>query len=324
MSSMRTDLSIDCIEFQLAALRTELQDARSQLARRQLRLGTIAQPSSDWFRELDSTLRFVHCTGGRDGSDALAGLLLGRAPWELPATVPLSGERNDLHTQLESGRPFTDFVCVTRALGKGGDRFIPFAGEPVAGPQDRRAGWHGLAHDVTRTHRVHERLRQLAHRDRLTGLPNRAATESALQQLIDDSSTDGFRLQVLFVDLDGFKAVNDRLGHAAGDRVLQEAAHRLRSVLRDEDLLGRFGGDEFVVALAVRPAAGDLSSRTAARLREVMTLPFTVDGTVCRLGASIGVAVHPDHGHDLPTLLSHADAAMYEAKRARRSRAGTR
>lgn len=317
MPPRSTEGLIDPIEAQLLALRDRLHRAETELAREQARLAAIGRLSSDWFWELDATLRFVRCSGGREGADDLAGLLLGRAPWELPGTVPLSGEWDDLHTMLESGRAFSEFVCVTRALGAG-ERFVALAGEPMAPAGGARAGWHGIARDVSQQHRVHERLRRLAHRDRLTGLPNRAATESALQQMLEDAQADGTRVHVLFVDLDGFKPVNDRLGHAAGDRVLQECAVRLRAALRDEDVLGRFGGDEFVVGLAERRGGGDLRERTAARLREAMAAPFVVDGTGCRLGASIGIASAPEDGAELGALLAHADAEMYAAKRARR------
>jgi diguanylate cyclase (GGDEF)-like protein len=219
-----------------------------------------------------AALRLVHCSGGAPGDD-LDRLLIGRAPWELPATTPMSGEWDDLHRLLEAGQAY----------------------------------------------RAQERLRQLAHRDRPTGLPNRAATESALAQLLEEAGHDGFRVHVLFVDLDGFKAVNDRLGHAAGDRVLQEAADRLRSVLRDDDLPGRFGGDEFVVVVSGRHAAGgDLAARVGKRLRDAMVPPVVVDGEACQVGASLGTATFPDDAASLGALLAIADAAMYEAKRVRR------
>ncbi len=294
-------------------------ELRERLERSEARLEALMRLSSDWFWELDLSLRFVRCTGGGPSADDLGRLLLGRAPWELPATTPLSGEWDDLHSLLESHRPFADFVCVTRALGGNVERRIAFSGEPMPAPDGRRIGWHGLARDVSQAHRAQERLRQLAHRDRLTGLLNRGATETALQQLLEDAAHGGFRVHVMFVDLDGFKAVNDRLGHAAGDRVLQESANRLRSVLRDEDLLGRFGGDEFVVVLSGRHAAGgDLAARVCSRLRDAMVPPIAVDGVSCQLGASIGTATYPDDAVELAALLQVADAAMYEAKRARR------
>jgi PAS domain-containing protein len=243
------DARLAALQRELDASRAECTALRASLAGCDARFEAAVRLSQDWFWELDARLRFTRCSGGIHGED-LAALLVGRAPWEVPATVPVSGEWDDLHALLESGQPFADFVCVTRALGRSGERHIAFCGEAVLDPRGARIGWHGIARDVTQSRRTQERLRRLAHRDRLTGLLNRAATESALQQRLEDAAHDGLRVHVMFVDLDGFKAVNDRLGHAAGDRVLQESAQRLRGVLRDEDVLGRFGGDEFVVVLS--------------------------------------------------------------------------
>jgi len=116
---------------------------------------------------------------------------------------------------------------VTRALGPGGDRrFIAFSGEPLDARGGPHTGWQGVARDVSPAHRAREPLRQLAHRDRPSGLLNRAATESALQLLLDDAAHDGFRVRVMIVDLDGFKAVKDRLGHAAGGDLASRTSAR--------------------------------------------------------------------------------------------------
>jgi diguanylate cyclase (GGDEF)-like protein len=315
-------LPAECVEptrSPSAELETELVVLRARLAASEARFDALVRLSSDWFWELDASLRFSRCIGGPAGDD-LGALLLGRTPWELPATTPLSGEWDDLHALLQARQPFADFVCMTRGLRGVGDRHLAFGGEPQPTSDDGRIGWHGIVRDVTQAHRAQERLRRLAHRDRLTGLLNRAATETALQQMLEDAAHDGFRVHVMFVDLDGFKAVNDRLGHAAGDQVLQEAARRLRAVLRDEDLLGRFGGDEFVAVMAEPPnAGGDLVARVCERLRAAMTPPIVVDGQSCQLGASIGLAVCPDDALELGELIRIADAAMYAAKRARRA-----
>lgn len=322
MTTMLTERQPLNADDRVASLEAELAILTRRLTLSEARLDALVRLSSDWFWELDASLRFSHCRGGGDGAgEDLARLLVGRAPWELPATTPLSGEWDDLHSLLEAGQAFTDFVCVTHVIGSGGDpRYIAFSGGPLPAHEAPGAGWHGVARDVSQAHRAQERLRQLAHRDRLTGLLNRAATESALQQMLDDAAHDGLRVHVVFVDLDGFKAVNDRLGHAAGDRVLQEAAIRMRTVLRDQDVLGRFGGDEFVIVMAEqRAAGGDLSARVSSRLREAMVPPIVVGSESCQLGASLGISIFPDDAGDLASLLQRADAAMYEAKRARRA-----
>jgi len=161
-------------------------------------------------------------------------------------------------------------------------------------------------------------LQQLAFRDVLTGLPNRLLFDERLQHTIHRLQTlpapgDQPQLAVLFIDLDGFKPVNDSLGHGAGDTVLREAARRLEAVTRSSDTLARLGGDEFVLLLA------PLDDRAAAtvlaeRLIEALRRPFVLEGQAVALGCSIGIAQYPEHGAGA-RLLACADAAMYAAKR---------
>jgi diguanylate cyclase (GGDEF)-like protein len=157
---------------------------------------------------------------------------------------------------------------------------------------------------------LRQQERQLAHlalHDPLTGLPNRARFTAACEALGDGG---GRPPAVLFIDLDGFKEVNDRLGHAAGDQILQQVAQRLLSCLDDDILLARFGGDEFVALVPRGEAAAD---RLGARVLGAITIAFTVDGEVVHLGASVGVAAVSEVGH-LHEALRRADAAMYVAK----------
>ncbi|MBU2669154.1 diguanylate cyclase [Actinoplanes bogorensis] len=146
--------------------------------------------------------------------------------------------------------------------------------------------------------------RQLAHQaahDPLTGLPNRARLAEHAQSL------EGRAIAALVLDLNGFKAVNDTLGHAAGDEVLRIVGERLRTALRDDDLAGRIGGDEFVIVMA--DATLDTASSLAARLRDDIRRPMSLDGRPVSVGVSIGVAVGTDTS--LEALCLEADAAMY-------------
>jgi diguanylate cyclase (GGDEF)-like protein len=154
-----------------------------------------------------------------------------------------------------------------------------------------------------------ELLHQALH-DSLTTLPNRACLDERLNQAVADGRS--FALMVL--DLDRFKEVNDTLGHPAGDRLLQEAAHRLQAELRSCDTVARLGGDEFAILL---PDNDDASAaRVATRLIEILEAPVQLDQAAVTTGASIGIAIYPEHGEDAPTLLRRADLAMYAAKRA--------
>jgi len=161
-----------------------------------------------------------------------------------------------------------------------------------------------------------ERLVYLAFHDELTGLLNRARWQELLRERAE-GRRDGARdaaFAVLFIDLDGFKDVNDGLGHARGDEVLIDAAKRLRQVLRPADVIGRLGGDEFAVLL---PHLGHLgeAAEVASRLLHTMHDPFTLSDQTFHLSASIGIALYPQHGETAQALLHQSDAAVYVAKR---------
>ncbi len=153
---------------------------------------------------------------------------------------------------------------------------------------------------------------RFAQTDLLTGLPNRRVLEEVFADRA--ARVPGDALAAMFLDIDGFKAVNDTLGHEAGDRLLQRFAERVRAVVRDDDLVVRLSGDEFVVVapgIRGRPEAGDLADRIFAAL----SAPFVVDGAEVSVTASIGVAFYPEDAADATAVLRHADSAMYKVKR---------
>jgi diguanylate cyclase (GGDEF)-like protein len=158
-----------------------------------------------------------------------------------------------------------------------------------------------------------ELLEYQAFHDALTGLPNRALLLDRLQHALARSAREGSRVGVLFLDLDGFKAVNDRLGHAAGDEVLRAVAGRLIPCLRPGDTVARFGGDEFVVLLDALPDV-DAAKQVAERIEHAIRHPLDIDGEPLAITTSIGVAISgPIHEHP-DALLQAADEALYEAK----------
>jgi diguanylate cyclase (GGDEF)-like protein len=167
---------------------------------------------------------------------------------------------------------------------------------------------------------MEERLRTAAMRDHLTGLPNRLLLEDRLTQAgMRAAREPGYRFAVLLLDLDGFKAVNDALGHAAGDQLLVQVARRLTGALRRTDTVARLGGDEFVVLVDdVSGPGGDDVVR--AGIEAAVTEPYTIDGQIVEVGLSIGSAVSGDGSSDPDLLLREADAAMYRAKSAARRR----
>jgi diguanylate cyclase (GGDEF)-like protein/PAS domain S-box-containing protein len=167
-------------------------------------------------------------------------------------------------------------------------------------------------HDVTRRRALQRELQRLALHDPLTGLPNRRLFEDRVAQALRRSDRTGDDVALLFIDLDNFKALNDSLGHAAGDAFLVETAGRIRTELRESDTAARIGGDEMAVLLECGPDCIDaleVAERLLARLR----MPWTTDPRV-RVSASIGVAVRTKGGPGPSELLAQADAAMYAAK----------
>ena len=158
-------------------------------------------------------------------------------------------------------------------------------------------------------------LEHLAAHDPLTGLANRYRLQTALEAAIAEAHARRERFALVYLDLDGFKAANDALGHDGGDRVLCEVAQRLRDSLRQADLIARIGGDEFVVLLRACRTPGAIAS-VIDKLNAALHAPVRMDGHALTLRASAGVAVYPEDGSTPDALLRHADQAMYAAKRA--------
>ena len=169
--------------------------------------------------------------------------------------------------------------------------------------------------------RAEQRIRHMAHHDELTGLPNRALLNDRLAQALVQARRGSRPLGLLFLDLDGFKDVNDSLGHGTGDRLLKSVADRLGSLVRAGDTVARLGGDEFVVMLESLARADD-AVNVGRVIAQALARPHLVDGHALHVTASIGIATFPDDGDDADTLLSHADAAMYRAKAAAARRRG--
>ncbi len=182
-----------------------------------------------------------------------------------------------------------------------------------------------LLRDITARKEAENRIVRLAYFDSLTGLPNRQSFLERLDREIHRTRYSGDKLTVLFMDLDGFKNVNDTMGHGCGDLILQWTADRLRQGIRPSDLvaraqpaeadteLARLGGDEFTVMIPGMAQSAE-ALVVAHRIRELMRRPFNLDGREVVLTASIGIAIYPDDGESAAALLKHADTAMYHAK----------
>jgi diguanylate cyclase (GGDEF)-like protein/PAS domain S-box-containing protein len=167
--------------------------------------------------------------------------------------------------------------------------------------------------DVSRARALSQQAFHLAQHDGLTDLPNRVLLDDRLTQAIAAARRHGHRLAVLFLDLDGFKQVNDSRGHVAGDLVLQSVAQRLVACVRSSDTVSRQGGDEFVVLLPEITHADD-AAVSAQKIVASLASPHTVERDQLDLTVTIGISIYPDDGQDADTLVRCADAAMYGAK----------
>ena len=165
------------------------------------------------------------------------------------------------------------------------------------------------------TQRIRRQMEEIERRalyDELTGLPNRTLFGDRIEQAIAAAGQDAHSAAVMLLDVDGFREVNDALGHETGDRLLQEVASRLGETVRSSETLARLGGDEFGILLS--PGSDEDATALAARIHGVLESPFSLSGFPLEIAVSVGIAAYPEHGESVDTLLQHADVAMYVAK----------
>lgn len=238
--------------------------------------------------------------------------VLGRTP------AMLGSGRHDaaffaaMHAELASTGIWQGEIWNRR---KSGDPYVQWMSAVRIGAPDAPEGYVATMTDITSRKKTEERLRFRADHDALTGLPNRSLFEDRLQSAMAAASRHGERFALIFIDLDGFKGVNDRHGHLAGDALLVEVGRRLQACVRGSDTVARFGGDEFAVILG-EVAGREDAAEVAARICAAMAEPFELPGAVAKIGASVGVALGPDGEADAETLQQRADEALYAVKRA--------
>lgn len=173
--------------------------------------------------------------------------------------------------------------------------------------------FEGTVVDITARKQYETRISYQATHDSLTGLPNREALRQKLDNLILDSAQSGARFALLFLDLDHFKNINDSIGHAGGDRLIQEVAKRLLHAVRDDDMVARIGGDEFIILLTTLHQPFRLKC-IVDRILATVRQPFVIADREYPVSCSAGISQFPEDGRDVDTLLKHSDIAMYEAK----------
>nr|WP_270049591.1 EAL domain-containing protein [Thalassolituus pacificus] len=184
--------------------------------------------------------------------------------------------------------------------------------------RDQRRLMRGLREENQRVRNSQQTIARLASQDQLTGLSNRRFAEESYTRLYQRCLRDEHPLAVFFLDLDNFKPVNDSLGHAAGDLLLQQLSGRLQAISRAEDVLCRFGGDEFLMMVALDGEEEQLTT-IAQNIKAAATTPFFIMQTQIEISGSVGIALAPEHGTEFNTLCKYADLAMYQAKHEGRS-----
>ncbi|MFO8155692.1 MAG: bifunctional diguanylate cyclase/phosphodiesterase [Pseudomonadota bacterium] len=223
-------------------------------------------------------------------------------PYLSGAAVPVSGEGG---AELPPAR-----VTVER---RGGEMVVLELNARIQYRADSEQVIFGVARDVTDRERAERRVQHLAHYDTLTDLPNRALLDDRLKKALQRAQRRDARLALLFVDLDGFKYVNDSLGHHRGDELLQAVAERLRGGLRAEDTIARQGGDEFVMVVESIDGPRE-AEQVAQKVLGALGEPFRIGGDELFVGASIGISLFPDDATEAETLIRNADSAMFRAK----------
>jgi diguanylate cyclase (GGDEF)-like protein/PAS domain S-box-containing protein len=291
------------------------KQAEASLRDSEARFRSLTQMSSDFFWETDEAHRFTQLVHGPGYLPAELGRgVIGKAAWELPCESPDEAGWAAHRARLDEHLPFRDFEFARR-MPDGVVRHVSISGEPRFGADGAFIGYRGVGRDITEIAAARERIANLAYSDPLTGLANRTSLLPALEQAVQRARRKNAKLAVVFLDLDGFKQINDAHGHDAGDALLIELAGRLRDNLRSSDLVARLGGDEFVVVLEDVQDAAPVEIVAKKLLAETVR-PYTLPGARPTVTASIGISMLPDDAADAAALMKHADIAMYAAKQA--------
>ena len=240
--------------------------------------------------------------------------LLGKTVFDLYESSQQAKLIDDLDSELlraNERRVVDDFELATPARGL---RNITTTKLVIRDEKGSAKYLIAVIDDVTEKKSVEQRMAFMAHHDALTGLANRAALMEKLEEACARQRRWGEPFSALMLDLDRFKAVNDTLGHPVGDALLKEVAGRLKSSLRETDVLARLGGDEFAIIQTGETDQREAAMALANRILEIIARPFEIEGNELSIGTSIGIAMAPEHGTDPANLLKMADLALYRVK----------
>lgn len=276
----------------------------------QLSLAVENSPSSVIITDRDGVIEYVNRkfteTTQFENSEAVGGNMRLLKSGETPVEV-----YHDLWRTVAAGREWRGEFYNRK---KNGELYWEAAAIlPILSPQGEIIHYLALQEDISERKRAEEQLRHMANHDTLTGLPTRRLGMEHVSSALAAARRDSSKAAVLFIDLDGFKAVNDTLGHEAGDRLLVGVAERLSSCVREIDTVARIGGDEFMVVINSIGNRENVAL-VAQKLIDALAQPFTLGDDTAAIGASVGIALFPDHEQDPEALIRRADGAMYDVK----------
>lgn len=275
--------------------------------------GAVLLASPDPIYVLDLKGRFVYANKATaDLFDMKLSAIIGKTPFDLE--FPFAADfHHNLEKVIADKLTYRDKFSHTFASGKG-ERF-EYLLAPVLDETKNTEAVVCISRDITEQELAAEKIWYTAHHDLLTGLPNRRLFLDRLEQEVKHARRRDMPLAVLFIDLDGFKAVNDSLGHDAGDQLLSDVAKRLSKCGRETDTVARMGGDEFTVVICEAKQPSDVAL-VAQAIIDAIAAPFQIDQQPVHISASIGIAFYPQDASTPAALLHAADHAMYKAKNA--------
>jgi diguanylate cyclase (GGDEF)-like protein/PAS domain S-box-containing protein len=281
-------------------------DFSAQSESASLLLQEYEQRGVGWLWQVDGENRVTYI------SSRMTALLGRPASQLLGHSLPsLLGGNAELGRKLLEKQPFNSLDMELQTAR--GPRWISIAGDPIIDTAGRFEGFRGVGSDITEMRQTQERLTHLANMDVLSGLPNRGRVRQLLGDSLRNATVSSVPCAILFLDLDGFKPVNDTFGHPKGDAVLRAVAKRLVDEVGQDGHVGRMGGDEFAIVITdaqSRKMVEQLADRIIVAIKE----PYMIDQTEIRIGVSIGCAFGPIDGATVDDLILKADLALYEAK----------
>ena len=299
----------------------ELQVTMNALRAANQRLSSHIENSPLAVLEMDHKLQLVHCSQRAVqlmGWLHVAGLE-GRLLTDLLDPASMDDSLQLALSRLQSGEEAQNRAETSFVRGDGTEVHCEWFNSALTDEDGQVTSIMALVQDVSAKIQIARQQHYLANHDSLTGLLNRAAFQGRLEQSLLQARRSAGAVALLFIDLDGFKSVNDAEGHRVGDEVLRIVAQRIASTVRVGDTLARLGGDEFLVMLD-QEVTREVIDTIGHRIIEALHLPMAVDGRDLSIGASIGVAMYPPMEGDIDALMNRADQAMYAAKRAGKGR----